>query len=539
MESGDKMKKIRSAEETAAYKAEMIVKKAAKSEKMKDKNIKAAKYPVILGPQQRQIFDYWIVLGKELYNLLVNQRIEAEKYSQEQYFLAHPEKALERARKDGEHQAKVEKEILEGKRKPKKVHLTPFLSHVQMRHEGLRNINTDVITFTCGASTIEELILSHDGEIYTNKNGIKSIRLSWQQQQKYLTTFKKVCPEFAVMPAIYLNNICKQVDQAWKKYESNKASYSKKPTKRFPKAQFVHKEDDFSLKGAEGVDNNSRVRVAALKGQRNARVYGIDTKRFPQGIKIVYFKPVPGDISVTALVKEGSKYFLNLTFQETKKHWPSSSPHVGIDLGITRNIQLSTGDYFNLPIDQIKELENKKKKAQRGLKNKEINSKNYKKAQKKIAKIDAKMAALKKYHTALFATEIVRKHEIIIVESLAVKNMTKSAKGTIDAPGKRVAQKSGLNKAFLRVAPYAIKLALKQKAAEYSRTFIEVPPAYTSLDCSGCGHRSHKNESRLTQSDYICSQCGLEINADHNAAINILNKGLAYIKSEDQLEDAI
>ena len=96
--------------------------------------------------------------------------------------------------------------------------------------------------------------------------------------------------------------------------------------------------------------------------------------------------------------------------------------------------------------------------------------------------------------------------------------MTRSAKGTMDNPGKNVKQKSGLNRVILKTAWHRFEIYLGQKML-----VIKVPPHYTSQECSRCGTRDKKN--RTTQSEFTCLSCGFSMNADINAANNIRDIG--------------
>ena len=94
--------------------------------------------------------------------------------------------------------------------------------------------------------------------------------------------------------------------------------------------------------------------------------------------------------------------------------------------------------------------------------------------------------------------------------------MTKSAKGTVEAPGKQVKQKSGLNRSILASGWGSLERKLEYKAGDLRK----VNPAYTSQTCSRCGHVHRDN--RPSQAVFACGACGFRANADHNAAINIL-----------------
>lgn len=515
-------------------------KKAEKQAFRKDNcNIKALKFPLILSSRDRELLDGFVKKGKEFYNLLINQRLEAEKFNTQKYYEYNPDKLIQKQEKEKAFQDRIQKEIEAGIRQPRKKHLTLFMSPIQMRHEELQNIGTDVLTHCVGSSKIEDLTQGNGDRILKlNKAGIPQVYLSSFTQSAYGTKLRSLYPEFDIMPSPYWMGICDNVHKAFEDYLKNKMAYMSGKTKKYPKPpSFTTFRDDFSLKGKAGEDNNSSVRIVKTGLGKNARIYGISNKHYPNGLKINAFKPVNGKIITTAIIKNGDKYFLNITFEERKVHWPAKNSSIGIDIGIARNIQLSTGEYKQLPIEQIKLLEEKKKKQQRRLKRMVLKSKNYYKEQTKIAKIDAKIANIRKYHSAMFATEIIRDNETIIIEDLKIKNMTKSSKGDSEAPGKMVAQKSGLNKSMLRVAPYMFRMHIENKAKEYGRTVIAVNPAYTSQTCSSCGE-VHK-ESRKDQEHFKCVSCGFEMNADHNAAINILNKGVKNAVTTDKRQDSI
>ena len=121
-------------------------------------------------------------------------------------------------------------------------------------------------------------------------------------------------------------------------------------------------------------------------------------------------------------------------------------------------------------------------------------------------------------------TEIVRNHRLIAVEDTAILNMTKSAKGTLDKPGKNVAQKRGLNRSILSQRWGAINQKLEYKSRWYGRQFIRVPAAHTSQTCPACGNVDAKN--RLNQADFKCVRCGTKTNADVIGAENIRRRGV-------------
>ncbi len=104
----------------------------------------------------------------------------------------------------------------------------------------------------------------------------------------------------------------------------------------------------------------------------------------------------------------------------------------------------------------------------------------------------------------------------VVVEDPDTKDMTKSAKGTVEAPGRNVKPKSGLNRGILASGWGSLERKLAYKAGDLRK----VNPAYTSQRCGRCGHMHRDN--RLSQAVFACGSCGFRANADHNAAINIL-----------------
>ena len=105
---------------------------------------------------------------------------------------------------------------------------------------------------------------------------------------------------------------------------------------------------------------------------------------------------------------------------------------------------------------------------------------------------------------------------MIHVENLDVKSMTRSARGTAEAPGRNVRQKAGLNRGILASGWGRLVRRLEDKAPGRVQKII---PAFTSQRCSACGHVDAK--SRESQARFVCTACGFAGHADVNAARNI------------------
>ena len=124
-------------------------------------------------------------------------------------------------------------------------------------------------------------------------------------------------------------------------------------------------------------------------------------------------------------------------------------------------------------------------------------------------------------------TTLAEAYDVVVLEDLRVKDMTKRVASRQDEQGKYLpngqSAKRGLNKAILGSAWGGLKARLADKT-----TVVLCPSAYTSQRCSACGHTEPEN--RKTQAEFACLACGHSENADLNAAKNIRNAGIALLE---------
>jgi len=128
------------------------------------------------------------------------------------------------------------------------------------------------------------------------------------------------------------------------------------------------------------------------------------------------------------------------------------------------------------------------------------------------------------------STALSKNHGLIAVEDLALKNMTASARGTVEAPGTNVRQKAGLNRALLEPGFGILMAQLAYKQAWRGHTFTSVDPAYSSQTCPKCGHVHSDN--RPDRDHFKCVRCGHADEADFVAAENILRRGILDFSAE-------
>lgn len=157
-------------------------------------------------------------------------------------------------------------------------------------------------------------------------------------------------------------------------------------------------------------------------------------------------------------------------------------------------------------------------------------SKNWQRVREQINKLYTKIANIRKNYLHQISSAISKNHAIVFVEDLKIKNLTKSAKGTVEEPGKNVKAKSGLNRAILDQGWGMFFRFLNYKLAWKGGHMIAVPPQNTSRTCPRCGHVS--KESRPIQAKFLCTHCGLSGNADVFATMNILERGRQMLATE-------
>ena len=145
-----------------------------------------------------------------------------------------------------------------------------------------------------------------------------------------------------------------------------------------------------------------------------------------------------------------------------------------------------------------------------------------------MARIQKQVADARKDFLHKQSTSIAKSHGLVVVEALQVRNMPASAKGTADAPGRRVRQKAGLNPAIVDQGWSLFRTMLDCKLADRGGRLVDVPAAYTRKTCSACG--LVEAASRRGQARFICVGCGHAANVDSNAALNILRRADSALK---------
>ena len=263
-----------------------------------------------------------------------------------------------------------------------------------------------------------------------------------------------------------------------------------------------------------------------------------DSFRYPQRFKVdgrkVYLpkigwaefwhsQNIEGTVKSVTVSRDGTHWTVSFQVEmevDTPIHQASAA--IGIDLGIATFAAFSDGT-LHPPLNAYRKAEKQKARMQRRLAGMVQYSQNWKKQQRRIAKLDSRTANCRHDFLHKLSTDTSKNHAVICLEDLQVKNMSRSAKGTMDEPGRNVAAKSGLNKSILDQGWGMFRGMLEYKQAWRGGEVIAVNPRYTSQTCPACGHVSKAN--RVQQALFSCVACGYAAHADVTAARNILALG--------------
>jgi putative transposase len=198
---------------------------------------------------------------------------------------------------------------------------------------------------------------------------------------------------------------------------------------------------------------------------------------------------------------------------------PGNGEVVGVDRGVAVSVALSTGQLLKTAGLRPGErrrlwlLERRLARAKAG-------SNRRRRVRLAVARLRAKEADRRRDWAEKTSTDLARRFDLICVEDLDVRAMTRSARGTLQRSGRGVRQKAGLNRGILAAGWGRLVDRLEDKAPGRVQ---KVAAAYTSRTCNVCGHVAR--ESRESQPSFRCGACGYQAHADVNAARNIAAAG--------------
>jgi putative transposase len=231
------------------------------------------------------------------------------------------------------------------------------------------------------------------------------------------------------------------------------------------------------------------------------------------------FKGRPTNVTVSKA--RSGRYYVSFTVDDPLPKQPKTRKSVGIDLGLTSFVTLSTGEKIQAP-KPLKANLAKLKRRQQSLSRKMLGSNNRAKARIAVAKIYEKVAFIRLDFLHKLSTRLIRENQTIVIEDLNIRGMSKN---------------HCLARSISDVSWAEFTRQLAYKCAWYGRTLVKIDRFYPSTKrCYDCGYVLDKLP--LDQRSWTCPSCHIIHDRDNNAAKNILAAGQAVIACGDGVRPA-
>jgi len=314
------------------------------------------------------------------------------------------------------------------------------------------------------------------------KNYRRSVTAYSQMAQ--LVDLKKAFPEFKLMGSQCLQEVIERLDKAYQAF-FRRIKTGDKPG--FPRFKGKTRYDSFTLKQAGW----------KLEGKY------LSIKNVGK-LKLFLSRPIEGTIKTVTIRRTSTgKWFVSFSCDNVpERQFPDTGKEIGIDMGIKSFLVDSEGNSVDNP-SYLKESEKLLRRRQKSLSRKKKGSNKRQKARLLVSKAHEKVMNQRKDFLHKIANEYIKNYRKITIEDLQIRNMVKNHR---------------LAKSISDAAWGMFFNFLSYKAEEAGGEEIKVAPHGTSQICSGCGEKVLKSLSVRT---HRCPFCGLMLDRDHNAAINI------------------
>lgn len=342
--------------------------------------------------------------------------------------------------------------------------------------------------------------------------------ISWISQKRELTALKEAAPFLAEAPAHCLQSALADLDRAYGNFFAGHAGYPR-PRKRFDNDSFT-----FPDPNQIRIDRSAGLLVLPKFGR---------TKKDAGPLRVVLHRPIPGRVRRVTISRDGSHWYASILTRTGLRAGKNASTDeipieagdvIALDRGTVEPVATSDGRFFGHEIETEK-LRRKTRRLQKDLSRTQRGSNRRRKALKRLRTHKARLARRRRDVLHKISSDLARNYRVVVLEDLRIQNMTASARGTVEAPGRNIAQKAGLNRAILDKGWGELDRQLAYKLAWAGGRLIKVDPRNTSRTCGCCGHVDA--ESRISRDRFLCRSCGYEEHADTNAAHEILRRGLA------------
>jgi putative transposase len=340
---------------------------------------------------------------------------------------------------------------------------------------------------------------------------LRHISIGYYEQKRDLPAIKKLRPEYQDIHAHVLQDVIKRVDLAFQAF-FRRVNAGQKPG--YPRIQGSHRYHSLTY---PEYGNGVRVDGGILSLSKIGRV------------PIRLHRPIEGTPKIITISREADGWYacISCAYVPTQP-LPLTGQETGIDVGLKSFLALSDGTFVENP-RHYRKAERVLKRAQRRVSRRKKGSHRRRKAVRMLAKKHQKIARQRRDFHHKTALALVRQYDTIYFEAIQSKNLSARPNPRPAGNGgylpNGASQKAGLNKSIQDAGWSQFLPILSCKAAYAGKRAEAVSPAYTSQDCSGCGERVPKSLSMRT---HVCPSCGLVLDRDTNAALNILWAGQVH-----------
>ena len=337
--------------------------------------------------------------------------------------------------------------------------------------------------------------------------------LSHFDQTKELTLLRAELPWLAEVPQHLCSSVLDDLDKSWRRFWDG--------TGGKPRFKSKKRGDVTSLKEYDG-------RAFRLSGEGQS-----GTLTYPKigQLRATVHRPVLGKQKSCSVTREGDAWYASIMCElEVEDPTPALGPPLAIDVGIAHLLADSDRRLVANPRagDALSE---RIARAQRVVARRERGSKNQAKAKRRVVALQRKARRQRDHVLHVESTKIAREqHCAVILEDLDIQSMMRSAKGTVEEPGRNVSQKAGLNRSIADAGWGRFGELLEYKLAEHGSRIVRVKPSFSSQTCASCGHVDAA--SRATRDQFACVACGHTDHADLNAAAVLLERGKIKLSAE-------
>ena len=233
-------------------------------------------------------------------------------------------------------------------------------------------------------------------------------------------------------------------------------------------------------------------------------------------VKLKAWCQLPGETKKVTIQKKADGWYATFVCNNVIiEPIPQTSHSIGLDLGLSTLVMTSDGEALGT-LEHIKKAEKELREIQRDLSRKQPGSNRWKKCESQLAKKHLQFQRVRKYQLDCLSKKLVKENDTIAVEDL-------NTKAIIALPNSN----KGLRRNIHLASWATFTKMLSYKAEDAGKRLVKVNPKNTTQECSGCGEIVPK---KLWDRVHNCPHCGLVLDRDHNAAINVLNRGLRLLR---------